>query len=97
MSVYRLWICFVEIYKTINKLNPEFMNNICKVKENKRFSQRTIQIKFLNSWPEPGYFRGKKFQSTWTKDLELPSSSYQVMKKSYCVLKFNEKLKRKLV
>ena len=62
MSVYRLWICFVEIYKTINKLNPEFMNNICKVKENKRFSQRTIQIKSLNSWPEPGYFRAKSFK-----------------------------------
>ena len=27
---------FVETYKKINKLNPEFMNNIFKVKENKR-------------------------------------------------------------
>ena len=36
MNVYRLRnLCF-EIYKTINKLNPEFVNNISKVKENKR-------------------------------------------------------------
>ena len=36
MNVYRLRNLCVEIYKTINKLNPEFMNNIFKVKENKR-------------------------------------------------------------
>ena len=35
MNVYRLRNLCVEIYKTINKLNPEFMNNIFKVKENK--------------------------------------------------------------
>ena len=36
MNVNRLRNLCVEIYKTINKLNPEFMNNIFKVKENKR-------------------------------------------------------------
>ena len=36
MTVYRLRKLCVEIYKTINKINPEFMNNIFKVKENKR-------------------------------------------------------------
>ena len=36
MSVNRLRNLYVKIYKTINKLNPEFMNNIFKVKENKR-------------------------------------------------------------
>ena len=36
MSVNMLRNLCVEIYKTINKLNPEFMNNIFKVKENKR-------------------------------------------------------------
>ena len=36
MNVYRLRNLCVEIYKIINKLNPEFMNNIFKVKENKR-------------------------------------------------------------
>ena len=35
MSVNRLRSLFVEIFKTINKLNPEFMNYIFKVKENK--------------------------------------------------------------
>ena len=36
----------VEICKTINKLNPKFINNIFKVEENKRLgSKRTIQIK----------------------------------------------------
>ena len=36
MSVKRLKNLCVKIYKTINKLNPEFMNNMFKVKENKR-------------------------------------------------------------
>ena len=36
MSVNRLINLCVEIYKTINKLNSKFMNNIFKVKENKR-------------------------------------------------------------
>ena len=35
MSGNRLRNLYVEIYKTINKLNPEFMSNIFKVKENK--------------------------------------------------------------
>ena len=36
MSVNRLKNLCVEMYKTINKVNPEFMNNIFKVNENKR-------------------------------------------------------------
>ena len=36
MSVKRVRIFCVEIYETINRLNPEFMNNIFNVKENKR-------------------------------------------------------------
>ena len=44
MNAYRLRNLCVEIYKTINKLNLEFMNNIFKVKENKS-SKRIIQIK----------------------------------------------------
>ena len=36
MSANRLRNLFAEIYKTINKLNPEFTNNIFKVKENNR-------------------------------------------------------------
>ena len=36
ISVNRLRNLSVEIYKTKNKLNPEFVNNIFKVKENKR-------------------------------------------------------------
>ena len=35
MNIYRLRNLCVEISKTINKLNPEFMNNIFKFKENK--------------------------------------------------------------
>ena len=35
----------VEIYKTINKLNPEFMNNIFKVKDNKRVREQSIIVR----------------------------------------------------
>ena len=57
MSANRLKNLCVEICKTINKLNPKFINNIFKVEENKRLgSKRAIQIKSWNSWMEPGYF-----------------------------------------
>ena len=44
MNVYRLRNLYVEIYKTINKLNPEFMNNIFKVKENKRVAREQYKL-----------------------------------------------------
>ena len=34
----------VEIYKTMNKLNPEFMNNIFKVKESKRLVREQYKL-----------------------------------------------------
>ena len=43
-NVYRLRNLCVEIYKTINKLNPEFMNNIFKVKENKRVVREQYKL-----------------------------------------------------
>ena len=44
MNVYRLRNLCVEIYKTINQLNPEFMNNIFKVKENKRVVREQYKL-----------------------------------------------------
>ena len=44
MNVYRLRKLCAEIYKTINKLNPEFMNNIFKVKENKRVVREQYKL-----------------------------------------------------
>ena len=44
MSVHRLRICCVGIYKTINKLNPEFINDIFKVKENKRLVRQQHKL-----------------------------------------------------
>ena len=47
MSVSRLRNLCVEIYRTINKLNPEFMNNIFKVKENKRLVREQYKSRNL--------------------------------------------------
>ena len=44
MNVYRLRNLCVEICKTINNLNPEFMNNIFKVKENKRVVREQYKL-----------------------------------------------------
>ena len=44
MNLYRLRNLCVEIYKTINKLNPEFMSNIFKVKENKRVVREQYKL-----------------------------------------------------
>ena len=44
MNVYRLRNLCVEIYKTIKKLNPEFMNDIFKVRENKRVVREQYKL-----------------------------------------------------
>ena len=44
MSVNRLRNFCVEIYKTINKLNLEFMKNIFNVKENKRLVREQYKL-----------------------------------------------------
>ena len=44
MSVYRLRGLCVEVYKTINNLNPEFMSNTFKVEENKRLVRKQEQL-----------------------------------------------------
>ena len=44
MSVNRLRNLCVKIYETINKLNPEFVNNIFKVKENKKFVRELYKL-----------------------------------------------------
>ena len=44
MSVSMLRNLCVEVYKTINKLNPEFINNIFKFKENKRLIREQYKL-----------------------------------------------------
>ena len=44
MRENRLRNLCVEIYKTINKLNPEFMSNIFKVKENKILAREQCKL-----------------------------------------------------
>ena len=46
MSVEKLRISCAEMYKTINKLNPEFTNNICQVKQNNRLVRETYKLNF---------------------------------------------------
>ena len=44
MSENRLRNLCLEIYKTMNKLNPEVKNNIFKVKENKRLVREQYKL-----------------------------------------------------
>ena len=44
MSVNRVRNMCVETYKTMNYLNPEFMNNILKVKKNKRLVREQYKL-----------------------------------------------------
>ena len=68
----------VEIYKIINKLSPEFMNNIFKVKEYKRLVREQYKLNLETpEIMEPGYFWDKTFEIIWIKGLEQPSFSYQ--------------------
>ena len=45
-SVHGLRRLCVEIYKTTNKVNPEFMNNIFEVKEDKRLVKEEYILNF---------------------------------------------------
>ena len=49
MSVKGLRNLCIEIYKTINKLNPEFLNNIFEVKENKRLVSEQYKLNLETS------------------------------------------------
>ena len=49
MSVNGLRNLCIEIYKTINKLNPEFLNNIFEVKENKRLVREQYKLNLETS------------------------------------------------
>ena len=75
MSVNWLRILYVDLYNTVNELNPEFMNNIFKVKENKRL---VTEKKLNRETLEGNQVWGKMFESAWTKDLEKSSFSYQI-------------------
>ena len=44
MGVNRLRNLFVKIYKTMNKVNPQIMNNIFKVKGNKRLVSKKYKL-----------------------------------------------------
>ena len=44
MSVHRLRILCVEICSTINKLDPEFLKNTFKVKEDKRLAREQQKL-----------------------------------------------------
>ena len=62
MSVYRLEILCNKTYKTINKLNSEFMNIIFKVKENKWLVKNSTNLE-KPEWIEPGCCWNKMFES----------------------------------
>ena len=67
MSVNTLRNLCVEIYKTINKLNPEFMNNIFKVKENKRLVREQYKLNLETPEWNQVTFRAKSLKMYGTK------------------------------
>ena len=79
MSVYRSRILCIKIHKIIKNLNPELIDNIFKVKENKTLL--TEQYKVNLETPEWNQLTlgVKKFESIWTKYLEQCSFSYQTI------------------
>ena len=67
MSVNRLRTLCVEIYKTINKLNPEFMNNIFTVKVNKRLVRHQYKLNFETPELSQITFGGKSLKVSGSK------------------------------
>ena len=76
MSVHRLRNLCVEIYKTINKLNPEFMDNIFKVKKKKkRLAREQYKLNLETTEQNQATFGAKSLEVY--EGLEQPSFSYQ--------------------
>ena len=68
-SVTRLSNLCVEIYKTINKLNPVFMSNIFKVIEKKRLVRKQYKLNVeILEWKQVT-FGAKSFKRVRTKHL----------------------------
>ena len=68
-SVTRLSNLCVEIYKTINKLNPVFMSNIFKVIEKKRLVRKQYKLNVeILEWKQVT-FGAKSFKCVRTKHL----------------------------
>ena len=49
MEIRRLRTLAVEIFKTLNEINPHYMKNICTPKENAKVRQNDIIVKLLRS------------------------------------------------
>ena len=80
----------VEIYKTIYKLNSEFMSNIFRVKANKRI----VTEKYKLNLETPEW----KQVTFWAKDLKIyglkvwNSLPFHIKTSENSFLKFNQKL-----
>ena len=87
MSVNRLRNLCDGIYKTINKLNTEFMNNIFKVKENKRLVREQYKINLETPEWNPVIFGAKSLKvygpKVWKSlPFHIKTSEYLIQFKS---------------
>ena len=62
MNVNRLRNLCVETYKTINKLNPELMNNFLQVKENKRLVRELYKLNLKTPEQNQNSFGAKSLE-----------------------------------
>ena len=90
MSVNKLRNLCVEIYKTINKLNSEFMSNIFRAKANKRIVREKYKLNLETpEWNQVTF---------WAKDLKVyglkvwNSLPFHIKASENSFLKFNQKL-----
>ena len=66
MNVNRLIILCVEIYKTVNNLNPEFMRDLFSLRETSRLIRKNIYVEFESTSTQPSYLSKQKLKSFWT-------------------------------
>ena len=59
MNVTRLRCLCIEIFKTLNNINPAFMNDIFDLRKTKRVVQNQCKLEFTNF---PGYSSWSFFQ-----------------------------------
>ena len=71
MNVERLHFLCVEIYKTINNLNPSFMNQIFELRE----TNRNVREKYRLNLNIP-----KVFENIWTENLEVYHTTLNLQK-----------------
>ena len=76
MKIRILRILAVEIFKTVNEINPPYMKHIFPPKENAKVRQNDIRVKRINTSRQEIWY--PKLKVPGSKNMEQPAIKYKI-------------------